>query len=505
MTNNTETSLFEKFKETGKHGIVFGLGKTLTSAISFVLIPLYTAHLMTSSYGVLGLILVIGKILADVFALGLCYGLLRSYYDYDDEQSRREVISTTLVLIAISCGVLFVCGILFSGYLSILLFGNNDYQIHLFITFIISIFTILNSIPFVVFRARKKSVQYAVLQIFFFIVGMGTIIYFVAIKNWGVFGILLGYLITGIIFSFTLYFCIRKEIVFKFSKLEARKIIHYGAPLVPAGLAALIVHYIDRYMLSYYYPLSMVGLYHLGYQFGMGLTLIFVVPLRLIWGPMFLSVKEHRNAKDFYSKALIYIVFVGAFLFLLSALLSKEVIQIFTNKEYWAAYTVVPLIALAYSSLSVETILNVGVTLRRKTKIMALYSLIGAMTNVILNFVLIPKYGVIGAAYATLISFIVMIVIVYFYNQRLMKIKYQWNRILKISLVTALIFAVGYRVVINDVYGSVAFKVGNILLYPLILHLLRFYSKEEIQRMKQIFEFVLVKLKIKESANGLIP
>jgi len=366
-------------------------------------------------------------------------------------------------------------------------------------------FGILNSVPFVVFRARKRSVQYVVLQICFFILGIGTIVYFVAIKNWGVFGVLFGYLMTEIISSCTLYSCIRKDIVLKFSKLEARKMLHFGVPLVPADLAALIMNYFDRYMLSYYCTLNMVGLYHLGYQFGMVITLIFVAPLRLVWGPMFLSVKDHRNAKDFYNKALTYTIFIGSFLFLLSALLSREVIQIFTNEEYWGAYIVVPLIALTYLFYAVEIILNVGVTLKRKTKIVALYFFIGAVANITLNFILIPKYGITGAACATLISFIIMIAIVYFYNQKLIKIDYEWNRILKISLVTALIFIIGYGVIINNVYASVAFKVGIILSYPLILHLLRFYSKEEIERIKRVFGYILVKVKIKESVNGLTP
>lgn len=499
MTNDTETTLFEKFKETGQHGIVFGLGTILQSAIGFLLIPLYTTHLTTSDYGILGLILITGNILSAIFALGLGSGLFRSYYDYDDEENRREVISTALFLIAISCVILSVCGLLFSSYLSILLFGNTNYKIHLLMIFIISFLGILNSIPFIIFRARKKSIQYAVLQISFVILGICTIVYFVAIKNWGVFGVLLGQVITGTISLFTLYSCIRKDIVLKFSGLEARKMLHFGVPLVPADLTSLIMNYFDRYMLDYYCTLSMVGLYHLGYQFGMVIMTILVMPLRLIWGPMFLSVKDHSNAKDFYSMALTYVIAIGAFLFLGLALLSKEVIYIVANKEYWGAYTVVPLITLTYLFYSVEIILNVGIGLERKTKVVALYFFIGAIANIILNFALIPEYGMIGAAYATLISFIIMITIVYFYNQKLIKIDYEWDRILKICLVTALIFTVGYGVIINDLYGSIAFKIGIILLYPLILYLLRFYSSDEIKRIKQIFGYVLVKLKVKKS------
>jgi len=501
MTNDTETSLFEKIKEIGQHGIVFGLGTLLQRAIGFVLIPLYTTHLTTSDYGVLGLITLTAAIIGSIFSLSLTGGLFRSYYDYDDEEDRKIVISTTLYLTAISCVILFISGLFFPKYLSILLFDNTNYEIHFLLIFISSILGILNSIPFTIFRARKKSNQYVSLEIVFFLIGIGLIIYFVAVKNWGVFGILLGQVMTGTITLLTLYFCIRKDIVLKFSKLEARKILLFSVPLVPANLTYFVMNYFDRYMLDYYCTLSMVGLYHLGYQFGMVIMTLLVMPLRLVWSPMFLSVKDHSNAKEFYSIALTYVIAIGSFLFLGLALLSKEVIYLVANEEYWGAYTVVPLITLTYLFYSVEIILNVGIGLMRKTKVVTLYFLIGAIANIILNFALIPEYGIMGAAYATLIAFVITIIIVYFYNQKLVKINYEWDRILKICLVTALIFTVGSIVVINNLYASIAFKVGIILFYPLILYLLQFYTTDEIRSLKKIFEYIFAKSKFNISIN----
>lgn len=499
---SAETSLFEKFKETGKHGIVFGLGSILQQLIGFILLPIYTTYLTTSDYGMLGLIAITGQILGIIFALGLTSALFRSYYDYNEQEDRRVVISTVFFLIAINCCILFIFGIFSSEHLSILLFDNTQYKIYFSIIILTTIFGILNAIPFVVFQARKKSIHYVSFQISFFLLGISLILYLVTVKNLGVFGVLVGQLITAIVSFLVLYFYIKKDIVLKISKLEAWKMIHYGAPLVLAGLSGFVFTYADRYMLNYYLTLSEVGLYTLGYQFGMVITVLLITPTKLGWDPIFLSVKDHSNAKDFYSRSLTYIIFIGVGLFLMLSLLSKEVIQIFSNKEYWDAYMVIPIITLTYLIWSTRPILEVGIALKRKTKVTAWYFFVGATTNIILNLVLIPEYGIMGAAYATLISFIVMMIIDYYYNRKFIKIDYEWVRILKIYFVTALIFVIGYFVIIDYLYVSIMFKVGIILSYPMILYVMRFYTADEIERIKQIFRFILVKLKLKHSVNG---
>lgn len=492
-----ETSLFEKFKETGKHGIIFGIGSILRTAISFVLLPLYTTRFSTSEYGTLGLITITGSVLVTIFTLGVNFGLFRSYYDYDNEEDRKVVISTALFIILASSFVLFIFGLIFSKHLSFSVFGSAEYKIHFLMIVGISIFTMLNTIPLVVFRAQKKSIQYIIFQLSFFIIGVTLIIYLVAIKNWGILGALAGNLTIGAISCLTLYFYIRKEIVLKFLKIEGKKMLRFGLPLIPANLSVFVFSSTDRYFLNYFSTLHEVGLYNLGYKFGTIITVLLASPTALIWPAMFLSIKKHSNAKTFYVRALTYIVFLSLLMFLGLSLLSKEVLQIFSNKEYWGTYKVIPIIALTYALWTLPKITNVAISLKRKTKASAMIFFLGAVINIGLNFALIPKYGMMGAAYATFITYALMVAILFFYNQRLMEVSYEWNRIFKMAIITALIFMLGYFVVINNLAMSIVFKLIIILLYPLFLYLIRFYTEDEIRRAKQIWNYVTVKVKIK--------
>lgn len=493
-----ETSLFEKFKETARHGIIFGVGTVLQKAITFILLPLYTTRFSASEYGTLGLITITGSVLVTICTLGVNFGLFRSYYDYENEEDRKIVISTALFIILASSFVLFILGLIFSKHLSFLVFGNPEYEVHFLMIMGISIFTMLNTIPFVIFRAQKKSIQYIIFRISFFIIAVALIIYLVAVKNWGILGVLTGSLTMEAISCLTLYFYIRKEIVLKFLKIEARKMLRFGLPLIPANLSVFVFNSTDRYFLNYFSTLHELGLYNLGYKLGTVITVLLASPIALIWPAMFLSVRKHSNAKTFYVKALTYIVFLSLLMFLGLSLLSKEVLQIFSNKQYWDAYKVIPIITLTYALWTLPKITNVAISLKRKTKAAAMIFFLGAVVNIGLNFALIPKYGMMGAAYATFITYALMVAILFFYNQRLMGVSYEWNRIFKMAIIAALIFMLGYFVVIDNLAMSIVFKLIIILLlYPLFLYLIRFYTEGEIRRVKQIWNYVTAKAKIK--------
>ena len=140
-----------------------------------------------------------------------------------------------------------------------------------------------------------------------------------------------------------------------------------------------------------------------------------------------------------------------------------------------------------------------AVTIKRKTQGTAVINFIGAAVNIGLNFLLIPRYGIFGAAYATLTTFIIVIVLMFLYNQKLMKLYYEWKRIIKIIIVTTVIFLAGYLVNIESIAISIVYKVAIILLYPFLLLLLRFYTPGEIQKAKDFFRKGLNKLRKKKN------
>lgn len=489
------TTLFEKFRETGKHGIIYGIGSILQKVISFALLPLYTTRFAASDYGILGLVTITGTVISMIFTVGLNVGLIRSYYDYKDEENRKSVLSTAFYLALISSLMLLIFGLVFSKDLSLLLFKSTNYRIHFIIIIVTSVFDILNIIPFVIFRVKMKSVQFVIFQTAFLLLGIGLIVYLVNYAKLGILGSLIGNLAVSALTFFVFYIYFRKEINFKFLKIEFKKMLLIGLPLIPSDISVFVFTAIDRYFLNYYSTTRELGLYNLAYNFGNIITVLLATPVSLIWPTMYLSAKDHDNAKEFYSRALTYTLCISLFLFLVFGLLAREVLHIMSNKEYWDSYMVIPIIVMTYSLWSLRKIINVAVTLTRKVQGLAIINFIGAAINIGLNFLLIPKYGMMGAGFATLITYIIVIVSMFFYNQRLMKLYYEWQRIIKILIVTTAIFALGYFIVINNLVFAILFKVLIILSYPFLLYFLRFFKEGEILRLKELYKSFILKIR----------
>jgi len=493
-----ETSLFEKFKETGKHGIIFGIGGVLQKTIAFILLPVYTTRLAVAEYGSLGLLITTGSILSTIFILGINYGLFRSYFDYKDEENRKAVISSAFYMILVSNLILFTIGFVFSRQLSYLIFGSYDYRLHFILITVITIFEIFNVVPSAVLQAKKKSVIFISLQAVFLLIRLGLIIYLIVSRNLGIMGVLIGNLVVGFLSCVGYYFYIRKEFVARFLKSEAINMLKVGLPLIPSNLSVFVFNSIDRYFLNYYTNLNEVGLYNLAYNFGNLVTVLFATPLALIWPAMFLSVKDHKNMKEFYVRALTYTSMIAFFIFLIISLLSKEAIKIFANEEYWAAYSVIPIIVLTYSIWSLRKSILVGVILKKRTQTQALIFFIGAVINIGLNFLLIPRYGIMGAACSTITTYTIIMIILMIYTRKLMEVSFEWVRISKIILATAIIFCAGFFINIENITASIFFKLFIIILYPFLLYLLKFFKKSEIDRFKRVMASGLKKIKRKK-------
>jgi O-antigen/teichoic acid export membrane protein len=162
------------------------------------------------------------------------------------------------------------------------------------------------------------------------------------------------------------------------------------------------------------------------------------------------------------------------------ALLTKEVLIIVANEEFWSAYEIVPLIVLATTIFSFHYHLDVGIVMSKNTKYLAYVNLSNAAFVIILNFILIPPYGVFGAAWATLFAFIYKGLLTYHFSSRYFKVHFEKARLIKLTMTIALIYIVVNMIEVESVYLSLALRGLCITLsYPAILYMLRFFSDTE--------------------------
>ena len=496
--------MFSQLLRLSKHSIVYGLGVAVSQLVGFFLLPLYTRYLTPSDYGVLEIFGVTGGILGIIFVMGLGSALFMSYFSYEDEENRKTVVSTTLIfLTAISlCFTLILMAT--AGNFSSLFFHSTQYTFYFQAIFLTLFFDTAIVIPLSIFRAREESKKYVMISLTRVLLSIGLNIYFIVVLERGVLGILESGLITaGSLYAFLIPGII-KETKFRFSMADLEKMLSFGLPLVPGGLGTWILTVSDRYFLLFLSTAHELGLYSLGYKFGLIIQGLIVGPFVLAWGPFFWSISKEKNAKEVYSSVLTYFVLVGMFVALGLSVLSKEVLVIMATPPFYGAYKVIPLIALSYVFYGCYFILAAGFNLTKKTKYVPLIVGVGAIMNLGLNFLLIPNYGMMGAAVATLISYLILPIGSYFVSRRFYPIKYEWSRVSKIFLAAVLIYVGSLYITNNSAIISGLLKAMTLFAYPALLYVFGFFKHEEIQKGKDLFRGAPEYIRLRLAQNGLL-
>jgi O-antigen/teichoic acid export membrane protein len=243
-----------------------------------------------------------------------------------------------------------------------------------------------------------------------------------------------------------------------------------------------------------------IGLYALGYKMGIILVFLVSVPFNLIWRAQVFEIEKRPDAKSVYSRVTTYYLLALVFFGLLIAALAREMIVILAHPSYLRAHTVVPLIVLSMGFMCSGNVLQIGVLLRRKTAYLPFITGVAAVTNIALNFLLIPRYEMMGAAAATAISFFVYVSGTLLMAQRFYPIRFERRRIAKILLSATAVYFVVSRLVIDNTLLSASVKGALVVaLLGLALHTTRLLFPEERTQLGEFLRSVAHRFKLRVS------
>jgi O-antigen/teichoic acid export membrane protein len=220
------------------------------------------------------------------------------------------------------------------------------------------------------------------------------------------------------------------------SKRLLKEMLWFGVPLLIAGLAGITNETIDRIMLKTMLfdtlgekdTMSQLGIYGANYKISIIITL-FIQAFRYAAEPFFFSQEKNKNAKETYAKVMNYFVAVVAIIFL-GVMYYLELIKYFIpNSEFWGGLAIVPILLFANIFLGIYYNQSIWYKLTNKTKYGAYIAIIGALITVVANYILIPKYGYVGSAWATLVCYFIMVFISYLWGNKHYPVKYNLIRI----------------------------------------------------------------------------
>lgn len=476
--------MLNNLKEFLKHSAVYSISNAAVKASGVILLPLYTKYMTTSEYGVYAILEATLLILVEVLNLGLHQALVMMNNSPEFSKKQRSIFFS-LFLVTIAISALFII----MGESSIPFISGIFEDPQLFYEYLrLAVYIIALRLIYNLFlnklRADDQSGIYTIINVTKLLVMLCFVIYFVAFAHLKVMGILYSYLISEIIaFIIITPFMIRR-MSFVFESKIVAVAFKFGIPLIFGSVAMMMLNLSDRYIIKYLEDYSTVGIYNLGYSFAGILNMFLITPFGLALMPIAYKMYGKEGDRKYYSKILTYLTYILVWGGLILSIFSMEVIKTFTlNAAYWSAYKVVPIVMFSYIFFGMRFMSSLGMFLTRNTKYVAYSTSIASVLNIVLNFIFIPEFGMIAAAYTTLISFILLYFVTLYYSNRFYPIQFEHSKLFKVIALGVLFYLAASLTFDMNIYFRFPIKLFLVILFPYILYLIKFYDPVELDRI----------------------
>jgi len=409
----------------------YGTGAMIRRLIALAVVPIFTRNLTQEDYGIVATAAVAVALFSQVLGLGLKGAITRQYFHVrDDASTLYDYLYSVLGGAALlgSAGAAFFIGILVLNP-SAEWFGIPSYP-HWLIVVATAFSVMLLQMILSIHRAEEHVRQYVTFDVGHYAMAGALAVAAVLLAKWDAVGKLLGdlggavlVLVAGVAGS---------KIVLKslksgtFRRGALKKSLLFGIPLVPHLMATWVLTGIDRFFLAEQISVAEAGVYDIGCKTAAGVSLL-VTAANLAWGPIVYDIARERDDATETLGTLYSVMFALICAATLATCLYGDVlVYILGGEVYERATSIVVPVALGYLFYGVYTFANQAFYFGNATKLLPVLTIGAAALNIVLNIVLIPVYGMSGAAYATLISYFGLAVVTHLWAQRFIGFRMDW-------------------------------------------------------------------------------
>lgn len=456
------------------HSKNYLIGDMANKALSFISIPIFTRLLLPEEYGILSIYVSIYQLFKIIVTLNFHGSLSRNYHEKDGEFPvfLGSISIFVLVFDAIFVALMFVLRESMAAYFAV------DSSIF-FLGVISSCVNAFNLLYYTYLQASQQSKKYAIIS---FISNVSilavSIIWVLNLNGDKHFGRIYATIAVNCV---VLIYTVSNLIKLSKLKVDMSKIKYaarFGIPLMPHAMSGFILSQFDRIMINQVNGGTDAGLYSMAYNIGM-LMQVALLSLNRAWTPILygkLRENKHEDIKKMVSSNA-KIVFLCA---LCLIMFSKEIGLILADPAYYSGLDLIPIIVLGYVFVYFYNIYGTFAFFRKKTLAISINTLIAGVANIILNYIFIPKYGNIAAAYTTWASYVLLFVMHYINARFLLK---EDVPELRRFFISGLIFAVlvtVFMMIRNIDLNIVVFIIIKLVLIALYaLYVIREYMKKE--------------------------
>jgi len=483
--------LIDKIRSLGVDTAVYGVSTILGRFLNFLLVPFYTNVLTTYQYGIVATAYSYIAFMNIIYV----YGMESAYFKYASTREigdDSEIFSTPFFSLLVTGAAFSTLIVAFSRPLARLVEIPEEYHTAIGYAALILMLDSMSVIPFAALRLKRKVKKFAIIKILNIVINVVANVVLLLKFHYGVIGIFISGVAASAATIIMLTPTILANIKATFNWDLYKSLLRFGMPYVPAGLAAMMVQVIDRPILLALTNESTVGIYQANYRLGIFMMLI-VSMYDYAWRPFFLTHANEPNAKQLFARILTYFTLLSAFVILTISLYIDDLVKLrvfhrfLINPAYWSGLGIVPVVLVGYLFNGIYVNLMAGIYIEKKTAHLPYITGIGAITNVVANLLFIPRFGMFGAAWATLLAYATMAAAIYFVSQKYFPIKYELIRLAKIgfALIASLLLSM-YRQSLLPMVHVQLVKLGAMATFIFLLVLLKFPTAEEIKAIQRV-------------------
>jgi len=377
-----------------------------------------------------------------VFRLGLDSGFFRVHYDLETEAERRR-LAGTVALFAAAVGALFFAGtIAASGPLARVVLDADAPDLRRLIVIVAADVWLgtFAFVPLALLRIQDRPGLFSAFAVLRHVVNIALKVALV-MKGLGVAGVVWSDAIATGVFSLALLPILWRHAAPAFSWRLLAPALHFGIPKVPHGILVQALNLADRKILDLFVTRAEVGIYQLGYTFGS--TVKF--PLSAFepaWQPFVYAQVRRPDAPAVLARVATWAFASFLAVCLAVAVLGGDLLVLMTpkNPAFWSAAGIVPVVALAYLFHGAFLLGSIGIGIEKRARYYPIITAAAAATNVAGNFLLIPRFGTVGAAWATVLSYAVMAGLGLAISRRLYPVPFENGRLAALLAAAALAY-----------------------------------------------------------------
>lgn len=470
--------MFKYLKGLLKDSVIYSIGNILNKATGLILLPIYGQLISIEEFGILSILELTILALVQICNLGLTTGFQRYFFIEKEKGQLGSFLFSNMISLIILYSPVFTIGMYFSNEISNLFFETVEYAFCIKLIFGIILIEMLFNFQQLYFQNEQKTIKFTIFNVTSTIITFCLTIYLIKFKGWGIEAVFTSRIISKSIIALVAFKSYIFPILeFKYLLNSVKTSLKYGLPLIVSSLGYIVYSMSDRFMLNEMVDDASLGKYSFGVRIANVTNIVFIQAIGLGFLP---QIFKNENNKRLYAKTFTYFIYgTTAIILLFLMTYSIPLEWLMKNREYTEGLVIVPFLSLYYLALGSNYFLYSGISTSNKSKYLIYPTLITAIFNVILNLILIPKYGYISAAITTLFSQFLYIFIANKIVQKINPINYEWNKIF-----SSVIVAIGLYLIFIYSDHNIILAPFLTILYLLIIYKFNFLEPHEKMKIK---------------------